>query len=67
MKYIGRFLVFWYHFIVGDDWRIAVAVVFGLSLVGYFVHVVHIQAWWLLPALVVTMLSFSLLQAARQK
>jgi hypothetical protein len=67
MRYITRFLSFWYHFIVGDDWRIAVAVVFGLSLVGVLVHVIHVRVWWLLPIMIVTMLSFSLFLATRDK
>ena len=67
MRYIKRFLNFWYHFMVGDDWRIAAAVVFGLSLVAFLVHDIRVQVWWLLPAMVVLMLSLSLLMAARQK
>lgn len=66
MKYIHRFFSFWYHFIVGDDWRIAVAVIFGLCFVAYFVHVVHIQVWWLLPAAVVVVLSVSLWLSVRR-
>jgi hypothetical protein len=32
MKYIIAFAEFWIDFIVGDDWRIAVAVVVGLAV-----------------------------------
>lgn len=60
MKYIRGFLSFWYHFIVGDDWTIAAGVIIGLGLVGYVVHRAHIQVWWLLPILVMTMLTVSL-------
>jgi hypothetical protein len=65
MKYIRRFLSFWYHFIVGDDWRIAAGVIVGLGLATISVHQAHVQVWWLLPLLVVTMLTLSLWLATR--
>ena len=34
MTYVKRFLGFWYDFIIGDDWTIAVGVVGGLVLTG---------------------------------
>jgi len=67
MIYIRRFLGFWYHFIVGDDWRIAVGVVVGLSLIASITHVAHTQVWWLLPTMVVTMLTLSLWLTARRR
>ena len=67
MKFLRRFGAFWYHFIVGDDWRIAVGVVAGLSLTASIVHGAHTQAWWLLPIMVVTMLTLSLWLAVRHQ
>ena len=32
MKFIRAFGQFWYDFIIGDDWKIAVAVVLALGL-----------------------------------
>ena len=32
MKFVGGFFRFWYDFIVGDDWRVAVGVVLALAL-----------------------------------
>jgi hypothetical protein len=32
MKYIKAFGEFWYDFIIGDDWKIAVAVVIAVAL-----------------------------------
>lgn len=60
MRYLKQFLIFWYHFIVGDDWRIATGVVVGLGLVAFVVHNLNYQVWWLLPLLVVCMLTLSL-------
>lgn len=60
MNAIKRFGLFWYHFIVGDDWRIAAGVIAGLALTP------HLNLWWLLPVLVVSMLSLSLWAATRK-
>lgn len=32
MKYLIAFAKFWYDFIIGDDWKIAVSVVLALGL-----------------------------------
>ncbi|MEV5967575.1 hypothetical protein AB0L70_37745 [Kribbella sp. NPDC051952] len=32
MKFLKAFGAFWYDFIIGDDWKIAVAVVIALAL-----------------------------------
>jgi len=67
MNYLKRFGSFWYHFVVGDDWRIAGGVVIGLTLVAFLTHSVQIQVWWLLPVMVVIMLSLSLWHATRRR
>jgi hypothetical protein len=54
---------FWYRFIVGDDWTVAVAVVAGL-LVTAFLNVRAIAAWWLIPVVVVVMVVVSLRRAS---
>jgi hypothetical protein len=58
----ARFL---YHFIVGDDWTMAVAVFVGLVLSG-ILNANHILAWWLIPVIVVLMLGVSLRRASRR-
>ncbi len=65
MRYVSNFLKFWYHFIVGDDYRIALAVIIGLTGIAYLVHAVHLNPWWLLPVVVAAMLSLSLWLEAR--
>ena len=48
MKWLGEFGRFWYDFIVGDDWRIAVGVVVTVAVVTFVAH--HgVNWWWLLP------------------
>jgi hypothetical protein len=65
MKIVKQFFSFWYHFIVGDDWRIAVGVIIGLAITALLTHNSNLQVWWLLPVLVVIMLSLSLWIATR--
>ena len=65
MTYVKRFLNFWYDFIVGDDWTIAVGVVVGLALTGLLVRR-GVDAWWLMPLAVTILLAASLWREARQ-
>ena len=41
---------FAYDFVVGDDWRGAAVIVAALIATALLVHVAHVNAWWLLPA-----------------
>jgi hypothetical protein len=54
---------FLYHFIVGDDWTMAVAVFTGL-LLSAILNANHLVAWWLIPVIVVVMLGISLRRAS---
>ena len=64
MSWLRRFGSFSYDFIVGDDWRLALAVVAGLSLTALLVHA-PLPAWWVLPALVIVSLTISVSRARR--
>jgi hypothetical protein len=55
---------FWYHFIIGDDWTMAVAVAVGL-IVTAVLNARGILAWWLIPLIVIAMLGISLRRASR--
>ena len=67
MKIIKQFFSFWYHFIVGDDWRIAVGVIIGLTVIILLTHDFSLQVWWLMPVMVVIMLTLSLWIATRER
>jgi hypothetical protein len=67
MKRLKTFGAFWYDFVVGDDWRIAIGVIVGLAATALVVHVAHQPAWWLLPVVVLAMLTVSLWLATRQE
>jgi hypothetical protein len=65
MVYVTRFLNFWYDFIIGDDWSIAVGVVGGLALTAVLVRR-GVDAWWLMPLAVTVLLAVSLWREVRQ-
>ena len=61
---LKAFGAFWYDFVVGDDWRIAVGVVAAL-LVTWGVSRSAVPAWWIMPAGVAVFLGASLWHATR--
>ena len=63
---IRAFAAFWYDFVVGDDWLIAVGVVISLVLT-YALSRTGVPAWWLLPLALVLLLPLSLWRAARHR
>jgi len=65
MRFITGFFKFWYDFIVGDDWRLAIGVIVALGLSWLAVHA-HIAAWWVLPLATLVILVASLLHATRR-
>jgi hypothetical protein len=62
-RWLRSFGAFWYDFIVGDDWRGAVAVAMALAATALLVHVAGVNAWWLMPACVIAALGWSLRRA----
>jgi hypothetical protein len=65
MRRLKAFGWFWYDFVVGDDWRIAVGLVVTLGLTAILVGL-SVNAWWLLPVAVIGLLAESVLRAARR-
>ena len=66
MRRLRAFGAFWYDFVVGDDWLIAVGVVIGLALT-YALSRTMVPAWWLLPLSLVLLLPLSLWRATRHR
>ncbi|MEU0970152.1 hypothetical protein ABZ357_33825 [Streptomyces sp. NPDC005917] len=64
MTPITRFLRFWYDFLVGDDWTVAVGVVLALAVTALLVTG-DVPAWWLVPVAAVALLGVSLRRATR--
>jgi hypothetical protein len=63
MKWLRSFGMFWYDFVIGDDWRGAAVVAVALAGTALLVHVARVDAWWLLPAAVIAVLGWSLRRA----
>jgi len=61
---LRAFGAFWYDFLVGDDWRVALAVLAALALT-YGVSRTGVPAWWILPVAIVLILPLSLWRATR--
>ena len=67
MSKLKSFGMFWYDFVVGDDWQVAVIIVAALIVTALLAHVAGVPAWWLLPLSAFAALGWSLQRAtARQ-
>ena len=64
MSRVRSLLVFLYDFVVGDDPLIAVAIVAGLAVTAA-VASGSVATWWVMPLVVFSALTASLLRAAR--
>ena len=65
MKCLRSFGLFWWNFIVGDDWRVAAGLAVALGLTSLLTHE-GVNAWWLLPIAIVLLLTGSLWRETRQ-
>ena len=65
-SWIVAFARFWYSFIVGDDWTVAVAALIGLAVTG-ILNANHIVGWWLIPIIVVVMTGISVQRTSARR
>jgi len=67
VRRLRQFGAFWYDFIVGDDWRVALAV--AVALVPTFVvnHLTGATPWWIVVAAVGTVLPVTIYGATRSQ
>jgi hypothetical protein len=63
---LRAFGAFWYDFVIGDDWRVAVGVVIAFA-VTYGVSRTSVPAWWVAPIAVAVILPFSLWRMVRTR
>lgn len=61
---LRAFALFWWDFIVGDDWKIAAGVIVALAVTA-FLSATTVPAWWVLPVAVLGVLTLSLAAALR--
>ena len=62
---LRAFGAFWYDFVVGDDWRVAVVVIAALA-VTFGVSKSSVAAWWIMPVAVAVILPASLWRARKR-
>jgi hypothetical protein len=65
MTRVRAVALFWWDFIVGDDYRIAIGVIAVLAATAGLSHS-GMAAWWLVPVVVLGTLAASVLHAARR-
>jgi hypothetical protein len=65
MRRLRAFALFWWDFIIGDDYRIALTVV-ALLTASALLSRAGLSVWWLLPAGVLLMLGNSVFTVARR-
>jgi uncharacterized membrane protein len=63
---LKAFGLFWYDFIVGDDWRVAGAVVVAF-LVTWGVSTTSVSAWWIVPVFVFILIPVTLWRTISEK
>ena len=64
MRWLRGFGHFWWDFIVGDDWLVAVLVAVGIGATAALAAA-SVAAWWLLPVCAFAVLWLSLRRAIR--
>ena len=64
MKYLLAFGRFWWSFVIGDDWTVALGVGIALGVTAVLAHN-DVNVWWLLPVAVVAILAASLWRATK--
>jgi uncharacterized membrane protein len=64
-KRLKAFGAFWYDFVIGDDWRVAVVVVVALAAT-FGLSKTSVASWWLMPVAVALILPITLWQARRR-
>ena len=65
-RFIKAFVGFWIDYIFGDDWTVAVLIGVGLIATWRLVEV-GVNAWWLLPAVVIAAAAQSLYRAVSRE
>ena len=64
MKRLAAFGRFWWNFVIGDDWLVAVLVAAAIGATA-ILAAAGVAAWWLLPLAVPVILWLSLRRAIR--
>jgi hypothetical protein len=64
---IRAFGAFWYDFIIGDDWRVAVGVGVALAITYILSRTTGLPVWWIVVAGVAILLPLSIRRVTRRR
>ena len=67
MRRLKAFGSFWYDFVVGEEWRIPLAVLVAFAATAALCKGGDLNAWWLSPPIVVGALVCSVRRAVRER
>jgi len=62
---LRAFGAFWYDFLIGDDWRVALGVVLALAATSVLSSRTSVAVWWVVPVVVAFLLPTSIRRATR--
>jgi multisubunit Na+/H+ antiporter MnhE subunit len=63
---LRAFGAFWYDFVIGDDWRVALGVIFGLAVTYVASRFTDAPLWWIVVVTVAVLLPVSIHRIARR-
>ena len=67
MRRLRQFGAFWYDFIVGDDWRVALTVALALATTVVVNRLTGAALWWIVVAAVGAVLPMTIYWATRNQ
>lgn len=62
---LRAFGAFWYDFVIGDDWRVAVGVAAAFAVTYFASRATSVALWWIVPVAVLILLPLSIHRATR--
>ena len=67
MRRLRAFGRFWYDFVVGDDWRVALTVALALAITFIVNVLTEAGVWWIVTGAVIAVLPLSIRRATRSQ
>ncbi len=67
IRQLRAFGAFWYDFVIGDDWLVALGVVIALAATFVLTRVTSAALWWVVPAAVLVLLPLSLRREIKKR
>ena len=67
IRRIRAFGAFWYDFIVGDDWLVALGVLLALAITYAASRLTDAPVWWIIVVAVAILLPLSVFRATRRR